>query len=309
MSYLMIPGAQSRMFSHGSLPFYAAGGNSPAPLTKSNPKLILHTTEGTGWTNYDQGAKAPNFTINPWTKQCQQHIPLNYGSRALRGSVAINASGVQVEIVGCTVKAWAAQIKRPDLYIGNFGDDEYAYLAKVFADVQRLTGIPNVTTVAWPLAAATKGDETYGNTKWRLSLSQWNAARGFVGHLHAPGNVHSDPGCLDVSRLIRAIDALTPKPSPSPSPAPSVFVPCVTLTKGSVGVHVTNFQRLGIDRYHSRILDGHGGADGVFGDATVALAKAIQNFHNRAFNAGLVIDGVVGPATQKAMFAFTKTNL
>lgn len=304
MSDLLIPGAQQRWFPHGSQRFYAAGGNSPAKLSASNPKIILHTTEGTGWTDYAQGAKAPTFTINPWTKAVQQHMPLQYGSRALRGSIAINASGVQVEIVGCTVKAWAAKIKRPDLYIGNFGDDEYAYLARVFADVQRLCGIPNVTTVAWPLAAATKGDETYGNTKWRLSLSQWNAARGFVGHLHAPGNVHSDPGCLDVPRLIRAIDALggsKPTPAPTPVKKPVAFpLPAghyYGVDDRTVYSHsgVRGNDSAWVKKIQAKV---GAGVDGIFGVKTAAAVKKWQAEHK------LTADSKVGPATW-ASFGFT----
>lgn len=302
MPDLLITGAQQRWFPHGSQRFYAAGGNIPATLSKSNPKIILHTTEGTGWTNYDNGAKNPTFTINPWTKQVQQHMPLQYGSRALRGNVAINASGVQVEIVGCTVKAWAAQIKRPDLYIGNFGEDEYAYLAKVFAEVQKLCGIPNVTTVAWPLQAAVKGDETYGATKWRLNLAQWNAARGFVGHLHAPGNVHSDPGSLDVPRLITAINALAPKPTPAPKPSPVAF----PLPRGHVysvddrTIYTHSGARAGDVAWVKRIQAKVGaGVDGAFGPKTAAAVKKWQTNHK------LTADGKVGPATW-ASFGFTK---
>lgn len=99
-----------------------------------------------------------------------------------------------------------------------------------------------------------------------------------------------------------------PKPQPKPTTPASGFVAGPTLSKGDTGSRVKKFQQIGIDKYHTKILDGHGGADGQFGDATVALAKAIQAFHNRANHAGLAVDGVVGPATQRAMYAFTHTN-
>ena len=37
----------------------------------------------------------------------------------------------------------------------------------------------------------------------RLSNTVWLSARGWLGHVHVPGNDHTDPGRIDIDRLLR----------------------------------------------------------------------------------------------------------
>ena len=81
------------------------------------------------------------------------------------------------------------------------------------------------------------------------------------------------------------IDGEVPTPTP---PAPTK----PTLRKGSSGQYVTLLQTELINRGYSC---GASGADGKFGNGTLAAVKAFQADH------GLTVDGVVGPATWAAL--------
>ena len=76
-------------------------------------------------------------------------------------------------------------------------------------------------------------------------------------------------------------------PTPTP-PAPTK----PTLRKGSSGQYVTLLQTELINRGYSC---GASGADGKFGNGTLAAVKAFQADH------GLTVDGIVGPATWAAL--------
>ena len=77
-------------------------------------------------------------------------------------------------------------------------------------------------------------------------------------------------------------------PVPTPTPTPSK----PTLKKGSSGQYVTLLQTELINRGYSC---GKSGADGKFGNDTLAAVKAFQKDH------GLTADGIVGPKTWAAL--------
>jgi murein L,D-transpeptidase YcbB/YkuD len=77
-------------------------------------------------------------------------------------------------------------------------------------------------------------------------------------------------------------------PVPTPTPTPSN----PTLKKGSSGQYVTLLQTELINRGYSC---GKSGADGKFGNNTLASVKAFQKDH------GLTADGIVGPQTWNAL--------
>lgn len=162
-------------------------------------KLLLHTTEGSGWPAYSGGAIAPNLTALPDTARqrliWRHHFPINMSSRALKnapGGVQTNADHVvQVELVGTCEKGG------PGLYWPGAPDWALAGVAELARWLHVEWGLALNAAPLWlPYPAS------YGNTKARMSGAAWNAFRGILGHQHAPENDHGDPGKLDIARII-----------------------------------------------------------------------------------------------------------
>lgn len=100
----------------------------------------------------------------------------------------------------------------------------------------------------------------------------------------------------DMQDCQRALAALqkwnagtTNKPTSAPAPTPVGS----TLQKGSTGPAVSKLQAF-LNRYYSFL---NLTVDGIFGDAT---ANGVKEFQRR-YGHGLAVDGILGPATRKAM--------
>lgn len=190
-------------------------------------KGCLHTTETTGWPGYGGGASAPNFTVKPnFTTQkleWRQHYPANMSARALqndRGGVETNKDKViQVEIVGTcdpgAHKRWDVQ----HLYTPEAPGWFFTEMAKFFVWCYKEHGVALAAPGVWlhygvdPRAPG-RVPASYGNSPARMSGSQFNAFRGWLGHQHVAENDHGDPGKLDVARIITiAKTSLLPKPA------------------------------------------------------------------------------------------------
>jgi hypothetical protein len=169
----------------------------PGTTFSAIEKLLLHTTEGSGWPSYSSGAVAPNLTARPDTANrrliWRHHFPINMSSRALRHTRTQPTNGdhvVQVELVGTCVPGG------PGLYWPGAPDwalEGVAELAVWLADEWGSHLLQS--SVAWRAYNAS-GDSQ------RLSDSAYNAYRGILGHEHAPQNDHRDPGELNVARII-----------------------------------------------------------------------------------------------------------
>src|SRR5207247_10543779 len=180
--------------------WYGAGNATVAPTA-----VLWHTTETAGgWPGYAGGAEAPNLTYDPWLRAWRQHFPLNGTARALAnaGDFQTNRAGVcQVEL-SCYCD--------PARFSTGFGVDRldeqaYADLGAFASFMTAGWGIPLATTVSWlPYPAS------YGANGVRLDPAGFTAYAGHLGHQHAPGNDHGDPGQLDVARIVGA------EPSPAP---------------------------------------------------------------------------------------------
>ena len=166
-------------------------------------KLLLHSTETRSWPGYP--TFAPQFTYNPWTHAWRQHMPLPRSASTLADpswtEVRENRDRVcQVEIVGyCDPKRWAAyghNVEKMDLRaiadLGQFADwlhDEW--------------GLPIRSEVEWVHYPASYGI----NADQRLSSSGFDAYTGILGHQHASGNSHGDPGKINISGILAAAKA------------------------------------------------------------------------------------------------------
>ncbi len=138
------------------------------------PKCLWHSTEGTALPSYSTNFW-PNMTI------CQgvpfQHIPADRAARALEnldGGVQTNRWNVfQIEVCGKANKL------------------SFVSVMQEVADwLHEVRGTPKTCTVEF-----IQFDASFGkNNGVRLSNEEWTAYSGHLGHMHAPENVHGDPG-------------------------------------------------------------------------------------------------------------------
>lgn len=162
-------------------------------------RLVLHSTETSGWPSYKGGASAPHLTVRAdfeakrlvW----RQHFDLERSARALRnpaGGVETNhADCVQVEIVGTCDQNWSGA---DTLKMWDLPGWALAGLAGFVAWLAAFTDVPLVAASEWP---------RYPNDDHaRFSGREWLAFRGVCGHLHVPENTHQDPGDFPAARLI-----------------------------------------------------------------------------------------------------------
>lgn len=162
-------------------------------------KLVLHTTEGGGFPSaatYDNGRRAPHFTVDPWGRTWRQHYPLSEAAWALKATslVSTNTMGaVQVEIIGtCDPRNAALATK----YVPALRGDGLAWLTGLLRTIADKAGIPwdapGLTWIAYPASYGTGAVQ-------RLSPAAWTTYRGVIGHQHVPGNTHGDPGALPIA--------------------------------------------------------------------------------------------------------------
>lgn len=164
-------------------------------------KLVLHTTETDWLPGYQEGHKAPNLSVGLSDKTLivYQHYSLDRPSRALRhpdGEAQTNNEAIQIELIG-TCLATVAQY-RGYFYWPVANDHVLRQLGEIILTVCGLCGIDPVPT-SRPWLDAPAG---YGTTSARMSSAEWDAFGGICGHLHVPGNTHSDPGSLRVQRAL-----------------------------------------------------------------------------------------------------------
>lgn len=161
-------------------------------------KVLLHSTETQSWPAYGGAGGNPTLTYNPWTHEWRQHIPLTARATALMnaGDYQTNrANVVQIEIVGYadpdTARKYGHAITAVD-------DAALKDLGEFVAWMHAHYGVRIDSTTIWKPYPASYGT----NNGVRLSTAQFDAYRGVLGHQHAPGNYHGDPGGLNVAKII-----------------------------------------------------------------------------------------------------------
>lgn len=176
-------------------------GTNGGSWTRQPALIVLHSTEGTSTTDYQNGAVAPHFTIDPKAGTIWQHISLGVAARALvnsDGGVQTNRAGaVQIEIIGtCDPK--------------HRGDSGWNYLPDMddatAGRIRKLLQMIHDAIPAIPLTTSVKfepyPDPSYGSGYPRLSGSAWNTYKGILGHMHAPESSHGDPGNIPISLIL-----------------------------------------------------------------------------------------------------------
>jgi hypothetical protein len=170
-------------------------------------KLLLHTTETSGWPGYKGGKTAPTLTYHPAKHRWRQHFAINQSARALADpqltAVRENrANVVQVEIICSCDPAAIKKHKFPD--VRKLDDEALRDLGELAAWLHREWDMPLDLASGWlPFP------ESFGNSKVRMTGPEYAAFKGILGHMHAPagkgndkGNAHGDPGALDVDRIL-----------------------------------------------------------------------------------------------------------
>src|SRR5690242_16680084 len=167
---------------------------------ESGPRFTWHTTESPAGGDYFAGVAAylirvasePQVIYDPPTDRIGQFGPLNQSARALKndGTRRTNREGrvnIQVEVLGHADKPWTKGFDKAKAL--NFN--------RLLA-AGRAWGIPDV----WPAGPPSKSGR---------SRTIWQSKGGHFGHIHVPGNDHSDPGAIDVSIVPGGAD--DPKPA------------------------------------------------------------------------------------------------
>lgn len=152
---------------------------SPLSWTRGNPKIVWHTTEGSGLPAYS--GSQPHFTLNPKTGTLWQHVPIRGGAYALQnlsGGVETNrAHAIQVELIG-----FAGQTQ-------DWSDAEYANIAKLARWIEKHGGVPRQCSVTF------RSDSIH-------KIQDWPGYTGHCGHQHVPENTHWDPGLFQIQKVI-----------------------------------------------------------------------------------------------------------
>jgi hypothetical protein len=192
-------------------------------------KFLIHTTETGGWPGYEAGAKAPNATYYPKFRQIRQHFGINRSARALRDPsstlVRENRDNVfQLEII--CYSDYRLAVERGGIWVGDLTASHLRDIAAMILQIHRDWDLPLQSSVTWREGRKTWYDDV------RLSGSQFDAYRGILGHVHASGNTHWDPGGFRYSRLEDALDyqlvnhpvygggSVVVPPPPAPEPPP-----------------------------------------------------------------------------------------
>lgn len=175
-------------------------------------KLLIHSTEGSGWPGYDGGAKRPTLTYHPKTREWREHGRLDYSARALQDKTSTPVREnrdrvVQVEIIGTCDPI--AHRDHPDwAYTPELTEDNLVDLADLLAFLNREWGTPLVAAPLWlPYPAS------YGNTKARMSSATYDAFKGLLAHQHASGNDHGD-ALINASRVVALAKAINAPKAP-----------------------------------------------------------------------------------------------
>lgn len=177
-------------------------------------KLLLHTTETTGWPSYNAGSDAPTLTYHPWLSsgRWRQHNYLDTSARALRDPTSTLVRENRDDVVQVEIICYCD----PKLY-AKYGKGVNALPASAYEDLGALLAYLHVE---WgtPIVRAAEWDTFPPSDSIRMSGPEYDAFKGVLGHQHASGNTHGDPGMTNaqVDRILAvARRIVTPKPAPT----------------------------------------------------------------------------------------------
>ena len=176
-------------------------GTNGGSWTRQPALICIHSTEGTGWTNYQDGSVAPHFTIEPKTGEIHQHISMGHAARALAhpsGTPETNRAGViQIEVIGTCDPSHKGESKWN--YLPAMSDAQADNIGKLLdMIVKAIPAIPLTT----PAKFEPYPEPSYGSNYPRMSTSTFAKAVGVIGHQHVPSNSHGDPGDIPITKIL-----------------------------------------------------------------------------------------------------------
>lgn len=160
-------------------------------------KFLLHTTETLGWPGYDLGAKAPTITYHPRLRAFRQHNFLNTSARALVDLTSTPVRENRDNVVQIEIICYADELKAASvggLKVSELTDDHLRDIAELYKFLHDEWGTPLQCTLEFPPY------RPYKNV--RLTSSQYDNYFGLLGHCHAPGNTHTDPGGINDAKIL-----------------------------------------------------------------------------------------------------------
>lgn len=213
-------------------------GNSIMPTID---KWLLHTAEVPGgFPGYDSGGKAPGTTYDPFVHKWRQHFRINGSARALLDPdgtpVRENRDNVHQTEISCYCDPKYAKSGK---FVTDLDEQAIDDLGEFGAWLHAEWGTPLVLAPLW-----LPYPESYGNTNARMTSAEYDAFKGILGHQHASGNDHGDPGALNVQAILASAKAHTTpitdpaKPS-KPAPKPPKETPVSKIASPVPGHGVT----------------------------------------------------------------------
>lgn len=255
----------------------------------SGPRFVWHTTESPAGGDYFAGVAAylirvsnePQVIYDPATDRIGQFGPLNQSARALKndGTRRTNREGavcIQVEVLGYADKPWTKGFDKAKAV--NFG--------RLLA-AGRAWGIPDV----WPAGPPSKSGRP---------RDIWQSKAGHYGHIHVPGNDHTDPGAIDVAIVPGNVkDPAPPDPTTSNAfPGAAYFGP------GKSNAFVTHLGKMLVARGGARFYKV--GPGPTWGDADKNACTAFQKAQGWT---GSDADGIPGPTTWELLITGKGKNI
>jgi hypothetical protein len=176
-------------------------GTNGGSWTRQPALICIHSTEGTGWTNYQDGAVAPHFTIEPKTGEVHQHISMGHAARALAhpsGTPETNRAGViQIEVIGTCDPVHKGDSRWN--YLPSMSDAQAEHIRDLLDRI--VDAIPKIPLTT-PAKFEPYPEPSYGSNYPRMSTSTFAKAVGVIGHQHVPSNSHGDPGDIPISKIL-----------------------------------------------------------------------------------------------------------
>lgn len=275
------------------LPQHAGG----ATFDKIN-MLLLHTTETQGWPSYP--SFAPHLTYNPWLHQWRQHMPLTKSATTLADPswTAVRENRVhviQVEMVGYSDRNVAA---RNGHLINDIDEQAYRDLANFAMWLRETAGLKIQSSVRW-----VRYPDSYGlRASQRLLQGDFENYQGILGHEHASGNEHGDPGDFPIKRLLDLAIPVTPPP-PSWVWDGKSFPGSDKFFLGATGDYITFLGKMLIKVGWTGYTTGAGPKFTVTDQAAVAWYQRKQGW------SGSDADGFPGPTTWTRLLTEYETKV